>query len=309
MQDAPELSDLVIDFDPDTLARRPVLRAAVLEELRRHDSRWALRIAERFPSRDGVLEEPYVDRTLVRSHLELQRLHEEFLMGARMREVLDPVLRAARALRPGAPLRVVDLGCGLGYVLRWLSKRGSLGADVTLTGADYNAVFTRVASLLAQREGLSCRFHTGNALRLEEPASVLLSTGVLHHFRGPSLAQTFAQQAASGALALVHFDIKPSLLAPVGSWIFHQARMREPLARYDGYLSSARAHSEERLRGALTEGAPSLRHAIWDGQLGLTRLARIMHALVAVRPELEPHLRRELGPEARRLSSFEGGSA
>jgi SAM-dependent methyltransferase len=301
-----EISDLIVDYDADTGARRPVQKAHVLEVLREHGHRWAERIARTFPEKDGILDPDHADAVLLRSHLELQRLHEEFLMGGRVAEVLRPLLDALRA-RGVKPLRVVDLGCGLGFVLRWLSRHGQLGPDVELIGADYNAAFMRAARALATRESLPCRFVNKNAFALDQPATIFTSTGVLHHFRDQSLTQVFRQQAARGARAFVHFDIRPSAIAPIGSWIFHQARMREPLAQHDGYLSALRAHPGQVLLEAVRDGAPAMRRTLLDASVGLWRIARIMQAVVAVEPELEEGFVRALGRQARRLSPWEGG--
>lgn len=306
MHDCPEISDLLVDYDPETLARKPVHKSTVLDTLARHGNTWAVRVARTFPATDDVLEPRSVDAALVRSHLELQRLHEEFLMGVRVLEVLEPLVSAIDAVYPGRPVRVVDLGCGLGFVVRWLARYGNLPRHVELVGADYNASFGHAARALAEQESLACRFVTGNAFRLAEPATIVTSTGVLHHFRGAGLTDVFAQQERAGVLAFLHFDIKPSLVAPLGSWIFHRARMREPLARHDGYLSAVRAHEGEVLLSAAREGAPKLRSALFDGRIGLLHLVRIMHAIVGLRPELEESFVRALGPRTSRLSAFAG---
>jgi predicted O-methyltransferase YrrM len=95
-----------------------------------------------------VLDRPSVDAVLVRSHLELQRLHEEFHVGAMMRDLVTPMIALARDRTPRRPVRIVDLGCGLGFVLRWLAARGGLGGDVELVGADCNRVLARTAQRL-----------------------------------------------------------------------------------------------------------------------------------------------------------------
>jgi 2-polyprenyl-3-methyl-5-hydroxy-6-metoxy-1,4-benzoquinol methylase len=306
MHDCPEISDLLVDYDPETLARRPVRKSTVLDTLTQHQNRWALRIARSFPATEDLLEHRFVDSALVRSHLELQRLHEEFLMGVRVLEVLEPLVTAVSTRYPGRPVRVVDLGCGLGFVVRWLARHGNLPRHVELVGADYNASFGHAARTLAEQESLACTFVTGNAFRLAEPATIVTSTGVLHHFRGAGLTDVFAQQERAGALAFLHFDIKPSRIAPLGSWIFHQARMREPLARHDGYLSAVRAHEGDALLSAARAGAPQLRSALFDGQIGVLQLVRIMHAIVGVRPELHEPFVRALGHRTSRLSAFTG---
>jgi hypothetical protein len=56
--DRPEISDLVVTYDPDSFARLPVRRADVLAELDHHGMRRALRIVAGWPSVDGVLDRP-----------------------------------------------------------------------------------------------------------------------------------------------------------------------------------------------------------------------------------------------------------
>lgn len=287
--DAPEISDLVIDFDPVTLARRGIRKADVLARLAHPAAR---RVVESIPEAGDQLDDVAVDQMLYRSHLELQRLHEEFKVGDAMRRYLVPMIDLVRRRAGVRRVRVVDLGSGLGYILRWLAARGDL-VEVDLVGADYNASLVSAAQRLADMEGLPCRFVVGNAFELEEPAHVVISTGVMHHFRGDGLAQVFAQHAKSGVHAFVHMDIRPSPVAPVGAWIFHQARMREPLARFDGYWSAVRAHSAAAMRAAIAVGAPAYTTATLDAHFNLAGLFRIFQAVVGVRG-IEPAALREV---------------
>ncbi|HWM86115.1 MAG TPA: class I SAM-dependent methyltransferase [Kofleriaceae bacterium] len=296
----PEISDLIVDHDPDTLARRPVARERVVETLRAAGRRRAARIAERLPARAGVLDPDAVDRVLVAAHLELQRLHEEFASGWRLHLILRAVIEALRA-RSAPPYRVVDVGCGLGYIVRWLAARGRLGDDVELVGVDLNGCLARAAQALAGQEQLRCRFEVASAIRLERPATVFISTGALHHFRGGDLPRFFAGQVAAGARAFVHLDIKPTWAAPVGAWLFHTARMRVPLARHDGVVSALRAHSSARLDAAMQEGAPRLVRGLFDADQRLLAIARVMQAAIGVDPELAEPFTQALGPAASRM--------
>ena len=81
------------------------------------------------------------------------------------------------------PIRIVDIGCGTGFVIRWLSANGSLGDDVELMGVDFNVALLNEAQRLATIENLRCKFAVANAFRLAEPATIFISTGILHHFR------------------------------------------------------------------------------------------------------------------------------
>jgi SAM-dependent methyltransferase len=248
-----------------------------------------------------MLDRQAVDAVLIRSHLELQRLHEEFHVGAMMRDLVIPMIAIARERIGRRAVRVVDLGCGLGFVLRWLAARGGLGADVELIGADCNRVLARAAQRLADEERLACRFVAGNAFTLRQPADVVISTGVLHHFRRDDLDAVFAQHERSAAIGFVHVDIRPSLVAPLGSWVFHQARMREPLARFDGVRSAVRAHDAGTLRAAATRGAPGFTLAMVDARPGLRGLLRIFQAAVGARGVTGERLREAYGAFGSRI--------
>jgi len=288
----PEISDLIVDYEPATLARRDVARDTVLAALAGR----ARSIASAIPHTGGLLDRRAVDGILVRSHLELQRLHEEFRVGEMMKGLLGPLLALVRAATRERPIRLVDLGCGMGFVVRWLAARGQLGEDVELVGADYNLALVRAAQRLADDERLPCRFVAANAFRLEQPAHVVMSTGVLHHFRGDALPAVFADHDRSGALAFLHADIRPSKLAPLGAWIFHQARMREPLARFDGYWSAVRAHSADDLRAAVPA---AFQLAMLDARPGIAGLLRIFQVAIGSRTG---DLRAAYAPYGRRLS-------
>ncbi len=297
----PEISDLVVAYDAETLARAPVKRDLVLDRFSELGMTRARDIVARWPHAGGLLDDRFVDGVLVRSHLELQRLSEEFQQGARVRRLLVPLLAALRASGVRPPYKIVDVGCGLGYVVRWLAHSGALGEDVTLWGCDYNATLIERASALAKRESLRCSFAVANAFRLKEPATIFLSTGVLHHFRGEDLDRFFAAQAEGGAVAFLHSDTKASWLAPLGSWLFHQARMREPLARHDGILSAVRAHPGEALAASARRACGDFWIGLFDGRKELFPVLNVLQTLVGVRATLADAVRRHMGPLDRRM--------
>jgi SAM-dependent methyltransferase len=286
--DTPEISDLIVSFDPDSLTRRDVRRDAVLIELRRHGMSRAVDIVSGWPHRRGVLDSEFVDGVLLRSHLEMQRLSEEFQQGERMARLLTPVCKAARSSETRT-IKIVDVGCGLGYVTRWLAARAKLGREVELSGCDYNAVLIREAKRLAEVERLPCSFAVANAFgskRTESTTHIYTSTGVIHHFRGDALARFFGEQARAEPIGFVHCDIKPTWLAPLGSWLFHRVRMREPLARIDGVLSAIRAHSGLTLTAAARKGSPGYVLFLFDAEPERIPILQVMQALLGVRRDL-----------------------
>ena len=136
-----------------------------------------------------------------------------------------------------------------------------LGQNVELVGVDLNPVLIGEANRLAKREGLACGFVRGDAftpgVAIEDGArTIVMSSGLMHHLREPELVEFFAAQARLGVAAFAHWDIAPCLWSTLGAWVFHQARMREPVSRHDGVLSARRAHSSSVLEGAARTGAP-----------------------------------------------------
>jgi len=250
------------------------------------------------PKHDGILDPAEVDRLLIRVHAELQRLNEEVHMAQRFAELLSPVLDAARAagIRP----RVVDIGCGLGFLVRSLASSGTLGRDVELIGVDFNPALVAEANRLAREEGISCEFVCGDAFALAQQATVYLSCGVLHHFPADVLPEFFREQDRSGAQAFIHYDIAPTRLATFGAWLFHRARMREPLGRHDGVASARRAHADAVLLSA-AEQVSGMEVFLFEPSQRTNPLCASMRPVVGLRPELTEDVLRRLGRRARGL--------
>lgn len=294
-----EISDLVVAWDPGTGDRVPVRQAAAVARLRKAGDERAARLVERLPATGGVLDPDAVDRLLVRVHTELQRLNEELHMASRFAELLLPVLTAVRAAGGDRP-RVVDIGCGLGYVVRSLAASGVLGDDVELVGVDFNRALVAEATRLAEAERLPCRFLGADAFALREDATVYLSNGVLHHFPADDLGEFFRAQDRPGTRAFVHYDIAATPLAPIGAWLYHRARMREPLGRHDGVASARRAHSDRVLRSAAAE-ADGMDVFVFTPAWHANLFCAAMRPVIGIRPELTADFRRALGRGARGL--------
>ncbi|MFF2628642.1 class I SAM-dependent methyltransferase [Kitasatospora griseola] len=295
-----EISDLITAADPATGRRLPVRRAEVVELLRGNGDRWGARIVAGLPAdQDGVLDAGSVDRLLVSVHTELQRLSEELRIGERLVHLLGPLFTAIRATGAPGPYRLVDVGCGLGYLVRWLAATGALAPDVELVGVDLDAALVAEAGRLARSEGLRCRFVHGDAFALPQAATVYVSTGVLHHFPEPALAEFFAAQGASPALAFCHYDIASTGLAPIGAWMFHRARMRHPLGRHDGVASARRAHSDRTLLQAAA--ASGMRPLLHEPRHVANPFCTTLRPVLGLRPHLEAPLRQALGRSSRRL--------
>ena len=266
----------------------PVPRAEAVSRLAGLGQRRAARIVGRMPATEGVLDAQYVDELMLRVHCELQRLSEELQLARRIAGLLAPLV--ARLRETGrAPVRVVDVGCGVGYVVRWLAATSALGAGVELTGVDLNATLVGAAIRLAERESLNCRFVRGNAFNPgvavdDGPRTVVISSGLMHHLPAGELAGFFAAQAALDVAAFAHWDIVPCAWSTLGAWVFHQARMREPVSRHDGVMSARRAHPAQVLLAAARAGAPDYAARVLEGGRWQPRAIDVLRPVVGVSP-------------------------
>jgi SAM-dependent methyltransferase len=189
-EDQPEITDLIVSHDPGTLERLPVRKESVLDTFGSFQNRQAMAAVRAIPDHNGFLDRVAVDRLLLTVHWEMQRLAEEFFHGHRVSELLGTVLSALRAQGFQGPVRVVDIGCGIGYVIRWLAARTTLPSqEIELAGVDLNSTLIREAARLAAAENLPCRFLHGDAFSSAHAAHIYLSTGFVHHFRAGALDQ------------------------------------------------------------------------------------------------------------------------
>lgn len=310
----PEITDLIVRHDAATLERLAVEKSRVLDTFQAFGNREAVAAVRAIPARDGFLEAPAVDRLMLAVHWEMQRLAEEFFHGQRVYELLKVVLGAIAANGIKGPLRVVDVGCGIGYAIRWLAARTPVASEgIELVGVDLNATLIREAARLAAAENLPCRFVHGDAFSVGNAGHVYLSTGFVHHFRAnqgaersdaDALHRLFSRHDLPDTAAFLHYDFRPWALAPLGSWFFHILRMRTAIARHDGVLSTARAYSGETLATASRSALPRFSSGIYGANIWGTPLPRVFHTLLGMRRNLLPAFREGLGLRALRLGEM-----
>jgi hypothetical protein len=172
--------------------------------------------------------------------------------------------------------------------VRWRAAHRPIGAG-DLVGCDFNESLVAAASALATAEHLDCTFLTADALALAQPAHVVISTGFLHHLRGDDLLTFLGRQ--QDALAFAHWDIATGRLTRLGAWLFHQARMREPLARHDGVISARRAYDDAALIKAVRSALPGRVPLMVDASPGRNPLVAVMRPVLGLQRELvEPFL-------------------
>jgi SAM-dependent methyltransferase len=302
----PEITDLISRYDTRTLRRLPVRKQDVLDVFSGYGNRKALRAVLALPEKDGILDDREIDGLLLTVHWEMQRLAEEFYHGHRVWALLRHVVASIRKAGISEKLRIVDIGCGIGYTIRWLAAYIPLADyNIELVGMDLNATLIAEANRLASSERLPCQFLQGDAFSAECSNHILLSTGVIHHFRGNALVEFLRRHEQPKTQAFLHFDFQPWCLAPFGSLFFHNLRMRTAIARHDGVLSTARAHDARTLTETSRAAAPGFAVGIYGAKIWRTPAPRVFHTLVGLRHQVVPELRRELGPRAIQLEGLQ----
>ena len=298
-RDRPEISDLIVQYDLATLERIPVQRE---EALQKCFSWYARSVIASIPHNDGILCEATVDRMLLEAHQELQRLWEEFFHAQRIASILKTLVKSLRSMGIDRKIRVVDIGCGIGYVLRWVATYSSVSQDISLLGVDFNQTLISYAKELAKSEKLDVEFRVANAFELDVPVDIFISSGVLHHFPNDALERFFEQQAKCNPLAFAHFDPQYGWATPVGSFMFHFSRMRTPLARYDGFLSAARAHSGVVLEQTTQKCIKNLSLYRYNPPIPWLPLLRTMTGVIAIHPSVSSVFETEIQEVIQRFS-------
>jgi SAM-dependent methyltransferase len=282
-----EITDLLWSVDSCGMSQ-PVSKAVVLNRLRAQGQGRAARIVSAFPAARGILDPSYVDALGFRVHCELQRLGEELQLARRIAALLCSLVAMVR-VRSTGPVRIVDVGCGLGFIVRAMAASQALGPDVELIGVDLNPLLVAEARRLAELEGLTCRFEQGDALTpelaIEDGARcIVISSGFIHHLPESGLAEFFRAQARLDVAAFAHWDIAPCLWSTLGAWVFHYARMREPVSRHDGVLSARRAYPAATLQRAAQLGAPGYDIRVAEGSRWHPRALDVLRPVVGTRP-------------------------
>ena len=271
-----EVLDLIVDPAGESVRQDTAMRRCELA-----DDAWASRLVASLPTQGGVLEKAPINHLLIGVHREIDRLSQAARHGPRVRRALFPMIEMLRESGHPPPYRIVDQGCGTGFIIRWLAAH-DLPEAVELVGVDLNPVLVAEARRLAHAAGLDCRFEVGDALRPDHEATVIMSTALLHHLTPEELVAYFAAQEDGAAVGCLHLDLRPGLMTVVGIALVHRLLMRLPVSRHDGIRSAQRAHGASALVEAARAGAPAF--SVSTGGFGpADPLAPMLTMLTALR--------------------------
>lgn len=162
-----------------------------------------------------------------------------------------------RSLRENRPLRVLDLACGGGDLLIWLSKKAERsGLDLKCTGCDISSVAIGHASESARRlkiKNLDFRSHNVLEDTIPQGYDIVLSTLFLHHLDQADAISFLHRAAQAARCGLLIDDLLRTPLGYALAWIGCRLLSRSHVVHYDGPVSVQGAFSLEELRSLLEE--------------------------------------------------------
>lgn len=168
--------------------------------------------------------------------------------------------------RRDAPLRIADLGCGSGDMLRiisaWADRKG---IAVDLTGIDANANIIAYAAenlrnlpsvRLLPLDILSSEFNAKNY-------DVVIGTLFFHHFTQAELIAFFTRLRENGTRYVIINDIHRHYLAYHSIRILTRLFSASPMVKHDAPLSVLRAFSRGELEQALLRSGFRIHQIRW----------------------------------------------
>ncbi|MFQ5845360.1 MAG: methyltransferase domain-containing protein, partial [Planctomycetota bacterium] len=157
-----------------------------------------------------------------------------WLGGARALRLALELLR--RRLPTDRPVRVADVGCGVGdqgrVVVRWGERRG---LKVHVLGVDVDPVALRLAP-----GPLRAR---ADALRLplrDRAVDVVMANLFLHHFERAGLTTLLGELVRAAAVGVLVTDLHRHPLALAGWWLWSALFLGDEIVRRDGHVSVRR---------------------------------------------------------------------
>jgi SAM-dependent methyltransferase len=187
------------------------------------------------------MDSPTLDR--IRHLAALDALARVSVISLTARRVWSEVARLAD--RGVAPVRVLDLACGGGDVLRRVAGRARrAGKSVELVGCDRSPVaLERARAECASAAGVT--FQQVDVLRDPIPSGhdIVCSSLFLHHLDGDAAAHFLAGMAGAAQRVVLVQDLLRTRLGYVYAWVGLGLMTQSDVARHDGPVSVAAAFS------------------------------------------------------------------
>ena len=152
---------------------------------------------------------------------------------------------ARRWIKRGDHVRIVDLATGSGDIPRLIVDRGrKIGAKVKIDALDRQSATLEIAQKLSA-DYPEISYFEANILEWQpsDRYDIVLCSLVLHHFSDEDAVSVLRRCRELSQKFVLVSDLRRGFLAAAGVYLLTALIFREPMTKYDGRLSAARAFS------------------------------------------------------------------
>jgi len=150
-----------------------------------------------------------------------------------------------RWIKPGDHVRIVDLATGSGDIPRLIGDYAQkIGAKVEVDALDRQSATLEIARKLSGNYP-EISYIDANILEWQpaDPYDIVLCSLALHHFSDEDAVRLLRRCRELSQKFVLVSDLRRGLLATIGVYLLTALIFREPMTRYDGRVSAARAFS------------------------------------------------------------------
>jgi 2-polyprenyl-3-methyl-5-hydroxy-6-metoxy-1,4-benzoquinol methylase len=150
-----------------------------------------------------------------------------------------------RWIKPGDHVRIVDLATGSGDIPRLIVDYvQKIGAKVEVDALDRQSATLEIARKLSGNYP-EISYIDANILEWQpaDPYDIVLCSLALHHFSDEDAVRLLRRCRELSQKFILVSDLRRGLLATIGVYLLTALIFREPMTRYDGRVSAARAFS------------------------------------------------------------------
>ena len=150
-----------------------------------------------------------------------------------------------RWIKPGDHVRIVDLATGSGDIPRLIVDYAQkIGAKVEVDALDRQSATLEIARKLSGNYP-EISYIDANILEWQpaDPYDIVLCSLALHHFSDEDAVRLLRRCRELSHKFVLVSDLRRGLLATIGVYLLTALIFREPMTRYDGRVSAARAFS------------------------------------------------------------------
>ena len=166
-------------------------------------------------------------------------------------------------IRPRETLRVLDLATGSGDIPRLIADHTrQIGASAQIDAVDQQAATVEIAQKL-NHDYPEIVFRQADVFEWGEPRAydIVLCSLALHHFTEEDAVRLLRHCRELTRRFVLVSDLRRGLLATIGVYLLTAILFRDPMTRYDGRVSAARAFSFRELHAlALRAGWNNFHH-------------------------------------------------